>query len=65
MGNELKAMIDSWKNTAAPAAAGFAALGATASAQAQAAPQNAFWICPNCGSQNAGKFCTGCGAKKE
>lgn len=65
MGNELKVMIDSWKNTAAPAAAGFAAPGATASAQAQAAPQNAFWICPNCGSQNAGKFCTGCGAKKE
>lgn len=29
------------------------------------APQNSAWTCPYCGAQNTGKFCTGCGAKKE
>ncbi|HBL40426.1 MAG TPA: hypothetical protein DDY98_02200 [Ruminococcaceae bacterium] len=32
--------------------------------QQQAAPQAGPWVCPNCGSQNSGKFCEGCGTQK-
>jgi membrane protease subunit (stomatin/prohibitin family) len=30
----------------------------------QAAPAADGWTCPNCGSQNAGKFCMECGTPK-
>ncbi|MGN1131452.1 MAG: hypothetical protein ACI4RL_00995, partial [Ruminococcus sp.] len=33
--------------------------------QQQQPVQNAFWVCPNCGSQNTSNFCNQCGTPKQ
>ena len=68
MGNELKAMIDSWHNGGQP---GTGDMNAAPQAPQQTyqqtpqQPQAADWTCAYCGTVNTGNFCTGCGAKRE